>query len=229
MSLLRVFVSVGSTRTPQQSAFRDAVFDELRRNGLDPHTPDQTDHTSDAPLKAVYQELQQSSGTVILAFSRIQIVKGYEMAADGESSTRSFNDRAIATPWNHVEAALAWTMKHPMLVLREDSIVPSGLLERSVGDFWDDLEVAVTDQPLPPKIRDVISSWANKVHAHAREAERLAEEALLSAERREITGSVASHMSIGDLLRTLTVAQATTAAGGFITLLVVVFQIGFRL
>jgi hypothetical protein len=222
-----VFVSVGSTRTPQQSAFRDAVFDELRRNGLDPHTPDQTDHSSDAPLKSVYKELQRSSGSLILAFSRIQIIEGYEMAADGESSVRPFNDRAIATPWNHVEAALAWTMSHPMLVLREDSIVPSGLLERALGDFWDDLEVAVTDQPLPPKVRDVIRSWADKVHA--REAERLAEEASRSAGRREISGSVASHMPIGELLRTLTVAQATTAAGGFIGLLFVVFQIGFRL
>lgn len=221
---VRVFVSVGSRRTHAQEAFRNAIFDELKLHGLDPHTPDQTDHTGLAPLEAVWQELERASGTLVLAFSRIQVVKGYEIAVDGQSSA-PFDDRAIATPWNHVEAALAWTMKHPMLVLRENQIQPSGLLDKPMG--WLDREVAVTDEPLPQEIRSTIKDWATKVHNW--DAERSGTKASQGASIARRGATVANEISIRDFLGSLTVPQASTAVGALLTLLILVFGLGLSL
>jgi hypothetical protein len=58
-SELPIFVSVGSTSSDQQEAFVCAVEARLRAEGLVPHTVGRNTFSSDAPLQAVTELMNQ--------------------------------------------------------------------------------------------------------------------------------------------------------------------------
>lgn len=78
METFPVFVSVGATANAQQEEFVRAIEERLRSEGLIPQTIGRNTFTSDAPLKAVTELLDQASGAVIIAFERTFLVSGLE-------------------------------------------------------------------------------------------------------------------------------------------------------
>jgi hypothetical protein len=216
---IRVFFSVGFTEDEEQSAFRDAVIHELRLHSLDPHTPHQTEFASDPALMAVYDEMKRSRATVVLAHKRILIEKGRDLTKPDEP----LDGRSIPTPWNHIEAALAWSLGHPILILQEEGLVLHGLLEQPFD--WHQHRVRIPkDGVLPLQVRQIIRSWAEKVRAQ--EAQRLAEESSRSKDSPSSELPDVTRMRISELLRSLTVAQTASAAGAVIIILLTVLGLG---
>jgi hypothetical protein len=156
----KIFLSVGKTSTKEQEAFVKAVEDFLQSHGLIPQTLGRTFFSSIQPLKAVDDLMRQCCGVVIAAFERIQIEKGVEKR--GSPEEHPLENAALPTVWNQIEAAMAYTLGHPLLVIIERGLRSEGLLERGYDWYvnWVDLSRAALNER---EFQGVFSDWKCRV------------------------------------------------------------------
>ena len=129
---INIFVSVGRTSTPEQEKFVSAIEQYLRDNGFEPRIVGRTAFSSLQPLKFIEQLMHECSGTIVIAFERIYIQEGIEKR--GGEAEKVFRDIKLSTVWNQIEAAMAYVLGHPLLVIVENGIRNEGLLE--TGYDW---------------------------------------------------------------------------------------------
>ena len=160
MDELNVFVSVGGTATDQQEAFVRAVEDRLRAEGLIPHTVGRNAFTSDAPLKTAVDLMDKCSGTAVIALERTYFPAGAEKR--GGPKEAPLTEIKLPTPWNHIEAAMAYTRGHPLLVIVESGLKSEGLLERGYDWYvqWVKPEAAALNTS---EFNGVLASWKQKM------------------------------------------------------------------
>jgi hypothetical protein len=167
MNELNVFVSVGGTATEQQEAFVRAVEDRLRSEGLVPHTVGRNTFSADAPLKAVTELLDRCSGTVVIALERSYFPSGTEKRGGPKASALA--DVKLPTPWNHIEAAMAYARGLPLMVVVEAGLRSEGLLER--GYDWYVQSVKPEPAALSTnEFNGVLASWKQKMIATPKKA-----------------------------------------------------------
>lgn len=124
---INVFVSVGTPCTPQQEEFIKQVEGYLRSRGLRPRTVGRSDFTHEAPLGFISKLMNKSAGALVIALERTSILHG--ISRRGSERQANIEDRAIPTPWNHIEAAFAYARGLPLLVIREEHVIADGMLE----------------------------------------------------------------------------------------------------
>ena len=155
-----IFVSVGSTCNPQQEEFVKAVEDRLRSEGFVPQTVGRTAFSSDAPLKSVSELIDKCSGIMVIALERCYIQAGAEKR--GGMSEKSLVDVKLPTPWNHIEAAMAYSRHLPIFAIVEAGLKAEGLLEPGYDWF-------VLSLPLDPsqlnsaQFNGILSDWKSKI------------------------------------------------------------------
>jgi hypothetical protein len=129
---LRIFVSVGSTSNHRQEAFLSAVEGRLRSEGLIPQTVGRNFFSSDAPLKTVTELMDSCAGAVIIALERKYFPAGVEKR--GGPNEVKLSEVKFATPWNQIEAAMAYSRGLPLMVITEVGLWEEGLLDH--GNEW---------------------------------------------------------------------------------------------
>lgn len=163
----KVFVSVGSRFRDDQRAFIDTLFRQLKAIGLEPHAVGVTDFSHKNPLKHIEELMRECDGSVIVAFERMFIESGTEKRDSPQE--KPVQDALVPTPWNQIEAAMAYTLGHPLLVLVEEGCRPEGLLEG--GYDWYVQRVNITPASLSEhNVLGQIHSWRAAVEEHAKSA-----------------------------------------------------------
>lgn len=155
-----VFVSVGEVFAEHQETFVHAVEERLRSEGLIPHTVGRNTFGADAPLKTITELMRTCTGVVVIALERCYIVSGSERRG-GDNETR-LADVKLATPWNQVEAAMAYSRGLPLMVIVEVGVKNEGLLAR--GYDW--YVQVVKPEPAAlnsSEFNGVLASWKQKV------------------------------------------------------------------
>ena len=160
MNDLDVFISVGGTATDEQENFVRAVEDRLRCEGLVPHTVGRNTFSANAPLKTVTELLDNCVGAVVIALERSYFASGKEKR--GGPSEIALTDVKLPTPWNQIEAAMAYTRGLPLMVIVETGLKSEGLLER--GYDWY-VQYIKPDPALlnSTEFNGVLASWKNKI------------------------------------------------------------------
>lgn len=123
----KIFLSVGKTSNEQQDAFVEAIEGYLQAQGFTPQTVGRTYFSSLQPLKAIDELMHQCVGTVIVAYERTHIANGLDRR--GHPSQREVNSLNLPTVWNQIEAAMAYSLGQPLLVIVENGLKNEGLLE----------------------------------------------------------------------------------------------------
>lgn len=157
-----VFVSVGATATAEQEAFVRSIEDRLRSESLIPKTVGRNTFSADAPLKAITELMESCSGIVVIALERSYFPSGL----DKRGGPRQVNlaDTRLPTPWNHIEAAMAYTKHLPLLVIVEAGLKAEGLLEQ--GYDWYVQTVPLEAMALSSnEFNGVLADWKAKVLA----------------------------------------------------------------
>jgi hypothetical protein len=150
-----IFISVGGTFTPAQEDFVLAVEDRLRSEGLIPHTVGRNTFSSEAPLKAVLELLETCSWTIAIGLERSYFSSGISKRS-GPNETK-LSEVKLPTPWNQIEAAIAYSLNVPLMVVVEAGILQEGLLER--GYDWYVQEVRLERAALTSiEFNDVLAS-----------------------------------------------------------------------
>lgn len=160
MNELNVFVSVGGTANDAQEAFVLAVERRLRAEGLVPHTVGRNTFSNDAPLKTVIELLDNCVGTVVIALERSYFPSGLDKRGGPKEATLS--DVRLPTPWNQIEAAMAFSRGHPLMVIVEHGLKSEGLLER--GSEWYVQWVKAEEAALgTTEFNGILASWKQKM------------------------------------------------------------------
>lgn len=121
------FLSVGRTTSPEQEQFVKAVEAWLFANDVRPVALGRNDWSSEQPLKAIKERMETCDGAVVIAFERTHISEGVDR---GKPEGENFlENEGLPTVWNQIEAAMAHTLGHPLLVIVEEGLVTEGLLE----------------------------------------------------------------------------------------------------
>ncbi|MFJ2991821.1 hypothetical protein [Pandoraea sp. NPDC087047] len=205
MNEFKVFVSVGGTATVQQETFVRAVEDRLRAEGLIPYTVGRNTFGSDSPLKTVVDLMNECSGTVVIALERKYFPSGLEKR--GGSEEVPITNVILPTPWNQIEAAMAYSRGHPLLVIVERGIRAEGLLEP--GFDWYVQAVEPKAESLTTiEFNGVLASWKGKLSAAtAKSAAKVSPSEMTIGEL--VSGMKASH------LYSFLAAMAALIAGAF--------------
>ena len=166
MEALSVFVSVGGPSTPsKRHFFEPSKIGFGARASF--HTVGRNTFSSDAPLKTVTELLDKCAGTVVIALERSFFPTGLEKRGGPKQSQVA--DIKLPTPWNQIEAAMAYSRGHPLLVIVEQGLKSEGLLEH--GYDWHVQWV----EPVPSALttlefNGVLAGWKSKMESRRRNA-----------------------------------------------------------
>ena len=209
----KIFVSVGRTSTPAQEAFVSAIEDRLRAEGLTPCTVGRNQWTSGAPLKKVMELMHECQGAVIIALERIYFPAGKERR--GDAKEKDLKEVCIATPFNQVEAAMAYCHGHPLLVIAEDTVRLDGLLEP--GNDWYVQSVKLDPSALTTvEFNGVLADWKKQVTERPKD-------------HKAISRPDPTEMSVAQLLGSLKPVQLWAVLGAVTVLIVGAFSLGAKL
>jgi pimeloyl-ACP methyl ester carboxylesterase len=157
-----VFLSVGGARTELQNTFVTAVRSYLLSRGIEAKTVDEYGATNKQPLKDVEYRMNGCYGAVVLALERTLIEAG--TSRRGTSAQASLARVKLPTVWNQIEAAMAYALGLPLLVLVEDGLMAEGILESKYD--WRvkrvDLSKSVVDDP---EFLGMFEDWRSTVLA----------------------------------------------------------------
>lgn len=217
MDQIDVFLSVGGTATDHQEAFVCAVEDRLRSEGIIPHTVGRNTFSSDAPLKAVKEVMDQCAGTIVIALERTYFPSGIDKRGGPQESPLS--EIKLPTPWNHIEAAMAYGRNHPLMVIVEEGIKNEGLLEP--GYDWYVQCIKLEHSALTSReFNGVLASWKEKMKRNkSNQLDRLDTP----------SGNQPAEMTIGELIGGLKPAQLWSVLGALAALLAGAFALGANL
>lgn len=212
-----IFVSVGSTATEQQEAFVRAVEDRLRSEGLVPHSVGRNTFSADAPLKAVSELLNKCAGVVVIALERTYFPAGTEKR--GSKKEAQLSDVRVATPWNQIEAAMAYTLGRPILVIVEEGLRSEGLLERGYDWYvqWVKLDMTALSTP---EFNGVLASWKSKMLNTVGAGKNAA---------KETARNDPEQMSVGQLVGSLKPGQLWAVVGVLAVIISGAFALGAQL
>ncbi len=160
MEELNVFVSVGGTATDKQEAFVRAVEDRLRSEGLIPHTVGRNTFSADSPLKTVTKLMEKCSGTVVIALERMYFETGLDKR--GGEKEKPLSNIKLPTPWNQIEATMAYAQELPLMVIIEEGIKNEGLLERGYDWYVQSVEPEISSLN-SLEFNGILASWKTKI------------------------------------------------------------------
>ena len=107
--------------------------------------------------------MHQCSGTVIIAFERTYIDKGKERR--DSIKEKDLSNEICPTVWNHIEAALAYSFNHPLLVIVEEGLRKEGLLETGYDWYvqWVDIDANILHGR---EFAGVFNDWKKRVEQY---------------------------------------------------------------
>lgn len=137
MAKKQVFVSMGFPYTKSQNEFLDALIELLRSCDVEPRVMNKTDYPKGNPLKDVSETMRQCHGAIVVAFERTYFESGIERKHKIDLKSVRYT-----TPWNQIEASLAFALQIPIFVLMEPNLWEEGLLEQKFDWYVDRISIS---------------------------------------------------------------------------------------
>jgi len=215
MEQLNIFISVGGTATDNQENFVSAIEERLRSENLIPNTVGRNKFSADSPLKTINDLMNDCSGTIIVALERTYFPTGLEKR--GGTKESKLTDTKFATPWNQIEAAMAYSKGQPLMLIIEEGLKSEGLLEK--GYDWYVMWVKPEKSSLTTsEFNGVLSSWKSKVDLYKNNKSKSNKTKMDPAE-----------LTIGEIIKNLKTSQLWAILGGLAALIAGAFALGHML
>jgi hypothetical protein len=152
-----IFVSMGFPYTEAQREFRAALADLLRSCGVEPRILNYTDFPSSSPAKDISKVMEGCHGVFVVAFERTYFEAGIE-----RKHQETLKSVRYTTPWNQIEAAMAFALKLPIFVLMEPGLRQEGLIDRGFDWYVDEVGISAAAL-LGQEVRSRIMAWCRDV------------------------------------------------------------------
>jgi hypothetical protein len=211
-----IFLSVGSTASQAQEDFVQAMETRLRAEGLTPNTVGRNTFSVDSPLRTIQHLMSTCQGAVVLALERSYFPEGCEKR--GGPKEKALSEIRLATPWNQIEAAIAYSRGMPLLVIVEEGLQLEGLLEPGYDWYVQTISLAKPDLS-SAEFNGVLASWKQKLQS-------------AGATPKAITGNPDTEidkMTVGQLIGALRPTQLWSLVLTFGAMLGAAFSLGAKL
>lgn len=158
--LIRVFLSVGSPFNDEQQSYIDKLTEYFKENGILLDTL--SNWNDNDPLLPILDQMKQSSGCLILALERYHVRAGVDKR--GSVQEIKIVDKSYASPWLHIETALARSLDLPLIILKDESLINEGLIHNDKQE-WGIVRIhqsnigEIDEYP----VKNFILSWINQV------------------------------------------------------------------
>jgi hypothetical protein len=165
---ISVFLSYPKPCYIAQEKFLEELKDFLINRGFVPRTIGVTDYDMDAPLKTIRRLMLECNGLITVALRRTYIEKGTGKYRTDlkESKEIQIQDTWLTSPWSQIEAAMAYQIGLPILILRENGVVEEGILERGILGLYMpefNLESKIGEYFKSIEWNDMIGRWEGYV------------------------------------------------------------------
>ena len=152
-----IFLSQPTWVPSRHSSGLDKFKNLLRAHGLEPRSVGVTDLPSQAPLEEVIELMKRCYGAIILGIPQIEVQSG---KLKGEEITSPFS---LGTEWNHIEAALAYSLQLPVLVIH-DVTVCRGIFDRGAANaFIYTVDFSSDSWALTDQISGALAAWCDRL------------------------------------------------------------------
>ncbi len=152
-----IFLSQPTWVPPEHRSGLSKFKNLLRVRDLDPRSMGVTDRPSQLPLNEVIQLMEGCYGAIILGIPQIEVHSG---KLKGEEITSRFS---LGTEWNHIEAALAYSLQLPVLVIH-DATVGRGIFDRGAANaFIYTVDFSSESWALSDEISGALGAWCGRL------------------------------------------------------------------
>lgn len=213
--MARIYLSVGTGLNDVQEAVVQSLEARIAAAGMSTHTVGRNEFSSDAPLIAVRSLMDTCDGVIVLALERLRFPEGVERP----NSTREtkLGPTSLATPWNQIEATLAYERRLPLLVVVDENVRQDGMLEAN-NDWY-----VETIQTKPDQLDKV--EFVGRLRHFAEKVKQRSESAGAETISKPADDDVASK-TIGEWLKVLTPAQVWTIVSSITASIAAAFGAG---
>ena len=164
---LRVFLSTGAPHLPLQTAFLQRLEATLRGHGLSPVTLGRGEYDHRNPMQAISDRMKDCQGAVIVGLERRYSPQAIERR--GSRDRTVIRNLITATPWNHLEAGMAFQLRLPLLVLRERKVHAEGILDPELSAYFVfSFNLRAEAVEFSTGLKGAIRSWRGAVRASSR-------------------------------------------------------------
>jgi hypothetical protein len=167
---ISIFLSYPKPCYGSQQTFVNKIFSYLSDRGFAPRTLGVNEYDVDAPMTAIRRLMLESNGLLTIGFRRTYIEKGTARLRTDISALKEepIDGKWLTTPWAHIEAAMAFQLGLPTLILKESGVIADGILERGVVGLY--MPEFSLDQPTDDYLgaaewRGVIGKWEGQVRS----------------------------------------------------------------
>lgn len=203
---MNVFVSVRRTYTDSQEGFVRAFEKALTERGCTRLTVGRGNYGAQQPIERVRQHLVDADACVVIAFGRYEL-SGVE--CPGSTVERPLSRIRLPTVWNQLEAAMAYGLRVPILVILEKALHQEAMLKDRYEFRVQTTELAQTYFE-SVEFRDVFADFERIARERSARGRRVDAEALTL--RDIFLGMKPS--TLGVLMSALVVALASAVALG---------------
>ena len=191
MPAARIFLSIGRTENKNHQQLVETVENYLKMNDLLPQTVGRTFFSSKQPLVAVKELMHECAGSIIMAYERTHLIDAIEKRGSvQEAHLQGLN---LPTVWNQIEAAMAYTLGHPLMVLVEDGLKYEGLLE--TGYDWYVMHIKPEENLLASaEFQGVFTDWKRRVLAFQAQKEQQKERGETAVSQPQVPHNLLVHL-----------------------------------
>ena len=155
-----VFISIGSPYAEPHREFLDALVDLLRSCAIEPRVLNKTDYSTGNPLQDISRIMRECHGAIVVGYERTYFGSGIEKRKSAQA--KQLEAVRYTTPWNQIEAAMAFALGLPIIVMMETGLREEGLLEEKYD--WYIERLAISGDAFADKdIRGRITAWCRRV------------------------------------------------------------------
>ncbi len=135
----------------------NGFYNLLKSVDLNPRTIGLSDYPNESPSDEVINLMKICKGTLVLGIPQIQIINGIIRGNE------LVNQVDLGTEWNHIEAALAYSIGHPLLIIHHKNI-KRGIFDRGTCNaFIYEIDMTDPSWSLSSEISGVLKNWKSKL------------------------------------------------------------------
>lgn len=128
----------------------------LSTHEIKPKTLGATDYPTESPLDEVISIMDGCQGAIILGYPQIYVTKGSVKGTEK-------SEFLLPTEWNHIEAALAYRKKMPLLIIHHKGI-SRGIFEHgAIGKYIYEKDLSKPNWFLSENITGALKRWKESI------------------------------------------------------------------
>lgn len=164
-SPLSIFLSRPTAVTVQQEAFCVELQRLLEERGVRGRTLGITDYPVRAPLGEVLDLMLRCDGVLVLGLVQANVETG--VAKPGAVGEKRIDGAQFATPWNQIEAGMAFALGLPVFLVRE-ARVTGGVFDVGSSDRFLHQAELTTQWLQSRAFRQPLERWIQDVRSRGR-------------------------------------------------------------